>query len=424
MGEVDEYRDLMHQGLELLDRNDPEEAKHYFEDLIEQYPAFGLSYTILGGIYRQLEMYSAAELTLRKALELNGNDSFTLTQLGLTLCLQGRNREAEELLRKSLVQEPDDVGTMVGLAQTLLDTDRLLETHALLKRGAELEPENYWVWEGLGKVYREQADYTQSLDSFRRATVLQPENPYPVKGIADAQLKAGDLEQAQATYERALAIDPEYYHAKLGLAETFLKMEEYGICDGYLGELMDEDPAHWRPWLLRGQIHLNMGDLQQAEDCFNESISRNSYEADAYRKLLIVYERVDKVEEAEMTRGKLLALREGQEIVHDTGLEDIDPAIQEIVAELNSLGLHVHSAHVGSTQIVAVDDPDPARIFFWADYRDAPHHIFTICNMAGWVAYYEDDCIGAVWGGDTSSEIGDGWATLVQMARLVMPKLR
>lgn len=43
--------------------------------------------------------------------------------------------------------------------------------------------------------------------------------------------------------------------------------------------------------------------------------------------------------------------------------------------------------------------------------------------MAGWVGYYEDDYIGAVWGGETSSEIGDGWVTLVQMARLVMPKL-
>lgn len=86
-----------------------------------------------------------------------------------------------------------------------------------------------------------------------------------------------------------------------------------------------------------------------------------------------------------MTRRKLFSLREGQEVVHDTGLEDIDSAIQEIVAELNSLGLHIHSAHVGSMQIVPADDPDPARIFFWTDYRDASHLHHLQHGWLGWV---------------------------------------
>ena len=45
------------------------------------------------------------------------------------------------------------------------------------------------------------------------------------------------------------------------------------------------------------------------------------------------------------------------------------------VAELNSLGLHVHSVHAGSPSLLPIDDPDPAQEYFWADYKDSTLHL-------------------------------------------------
>ena len=318
----------------------------------------------------------------------------------------------------------DDVGAMVGLAETLLETDLLDEALERLKHCSELEPNNYWVWVGLGKVYFEQEEYAKAIESFKRAIELNEENPYPVKRIGDAQLRLGAFEMARTMYERALKIDPEYYGAKKGLAETMLRLNKLSKAEDLLRELVEEEPGDSELWMLRGYVHLNLGDLQSAEDSFNESITRYYNEVEVHKGLLVIYEKMDRVEEAEIVRGKIRQLSTDADIVLDSELENIDPAIHDIVSELIALGLQVHSAYSGLDRDSLCEESNAARIYFWADYRDAPHHIFTICNMAGWVAYYDDNCIGAVHGGEEPHEVREGWASLLQMARLIMPKLR
>lgn len=110
---------------------------------------------------------------------------------------------------------------------------------------------------------------------------------------------------------------PEYYDAKKGLAETMLRLNKLSKAEDLLRELIEEEPGDSELWMLRGYVHLNLGHLQSAEDYFNESITRYYNEVEAHQGLLVIYEKMDRVEEAEMARGKIRQLSTDVDVVLD-----------------------------------------------------------------------------------------------------------
>jgi hypothetical protein len=72
-------------------------------------------------------------------------------------------------------------------------------------------------------------------------------------------------------------------------------------------------------------------------------------------------------------------------------------------------------------------DRDPQRpyVYFWGDYEEAHHHLFTLAEMAGWHADYGVNGWGieVSYNGTEPEDVREAWAKLIQMARVIMPHL-
>jgi tetratricopeptide (TPR) repeat protein len=427
--ETCEYDVLMEQGFELFETAEWKKAQTHFEDLIQRFSSEPRPYTALGIVYRELDLDEESERTLRKAIDMDPEDSFTWRQFGFTLYALWRFREAEEAFRRCLKLDSEDVWALIGLADVLKDNDQLDDARDLLLRATRLEPDNFWVWLDLGKVYRELGKMEQATDAFLQALERDEENPAPLRQLGEVYMEVGDFGKARHHFGLALEISPEYYHVKRDLAKIHVRLGEVEEAESLLKELLKQDEDDCEVWSLLGQVYLRTKRLGLAEKAFNEALAECSNLVSAHQGLLTVYEKTDRVEEAEDKRERLRGLVEGvvvtQEVL-DSIINEIDPSIQDIIAELHSLGLMTSSCCSGLPEDHPDREPQKPYVYFCADYDGAHHHLITIANMAGWIGEYGVNGWGVevFYGSDEPEEIREAWSRLIQMAWLVMPKLR
>ena len=384
-----EYTRMFNQGSEYYDKDQYEEARTSFEEMILRFPDRVGGFLFLGMTYSQLDLYDESEQTLRKAIELSPDDAFIWVQLGYTLYMQYNKAEAEEAYRRALQLDSEYVGALLGLCDVLQDTDRAKEARVLLLRGIELEPDNYWLWQDLGRAYYELDDYDKAMNAFTRAAILRKDTSKPYRGIALVHEAQGELDLALQAYDTALEIEPEDRYALRGRARILVTDGAYEESEDILKQLTSEDQTDCESLALLGHVYLNTDRIGLAEEAFFDALEECKNEELAHRGLLTIYERTGRVVEAEELRERLRKMVDGEEVtdeVMDNIIQSIDPSIQRIIAEFHQLGLMTSSCCSGLPE----DHPNGTRhnpyVYFMGDYEGSHHHLFTIANMAGWKA--------------------------------------
>jgi len=163
----------------------------------------------LGSLFRQHGEYGRAESELRQALVAQPNNVDALIELGLTLALQGRIREAEETLLRAERLQPDHWPVHDALFSFYRSNDDAPDRfdravrHAM--RVVELKPDSAFAWNNLGTAYHSLQQYEAAKSAWDRALELAPtRTAFTNRGLqyfyegryadsAEMQLKAIDL---------------------------------------------------------------------------------------------------------------------------------------------------------------------------------------------------------------------------------------
>jgi Flp pilus assembly protein TadD len=104
----DESRDKVGKAHDLFERGRFEDAEKLYQQIVESAPNNTFALSNLGVTQIQARKLSAAEVALKKAAEINPKDSFAATNLGVVYCKQGRFDEAITSLLEAVASDEKD----------------------------------------------------------------------------------------------------------------------------------------------------------------------------------------------------------------------------------------------------------------------------------------------------------------------------
>ena len=230
------------RGLYFFDKREAEasdKSADYFRKAIAADPQFAPGYAGLAEALPALnwfhgkppiEAMSEAKVAAQRALELDDKLAEGHTALGALLCLYDWNwDEAEKELKRALELNPNNSLAHNRYMMWLLSTGRLSEAVAEAKRAQQLDPLSFFTNREVGHSLYVARRYDEALEQLRRAEELKPTHEHWISSVLEQQ---GKKEEAiRARLESMVEILPEDVSA---LRQSY-------ATDGWDG--------YWRKWI-------------------------------------------------------------------------------------------------------------------------------------------------------------------------------
>jgi tetratricopeptide (TPR) repeat protein len=124
---------------------------------------------------------------------------------------------AEYHLRQATARDPGNAIYRINLGKSLSLQRRDREAIEAYREAEALEPLNYRIQYALGRLYRRVGDMATAEIAFRRALALAPRHAASATGLGDVLLEQGRPEEAVAAFRYALSLSPNDRAAREGL---------------------------------------------------------------------------------------------------------------------------------------------------------------------------------------------------------------
>ena len=131
-----------------------EESLKYYKYCIDQKIDNYIIYSNYGLILKQQGNFQAAEISLRKAIELNPNWSEAYCNLGAILKDLGKLKEAEISLRKATKLNPNSAVAQSNLGNTLRELKKFDEAEISLRKAIDIDPNLILGYANLGNMLK------------------------------------------------------------------------------------------------------------------------------------------------------------------------------------------------------------------------------------------------------------------------------
>ena len=199
---LDDWSSHFNLGSYYLDRNEPGSALASFEIAITLRPDVVMPYVNAAIAQARLGQNSAAEQSLRRALEIEPASAPANFNLGLLKAEEKDFPEAERYLRTALKADPAMPEAAYNLG-VLLARDRPEDTIVLCRKAAELQPDNQKYVYTLA-FYLDLGGRTDEARQLLQILVARhPENPDAWALLGAVLEKRGQVREALALYRQA-----------------------------------------------------------------------------------------------------------------------------------------------------------------------------------------------------------------------------
>lgn len=245
--------------------------------------------------------FSAAELALRKSLEIDPSHAGILNNLGHVLHygLQ-RYEEAEQAYRKAIELDSNYATPWNNSGNLLRDyLRRYEEAEQTYRKAIELDPKDAYSWCNLGNLLQGHLGrYEEAEQAYRKAIKLDPKYADPWNGLGNLlQDHLEQSEEAEQAYRKCLELEPDEVYATANLAYLLLtdpsrQQEAEEIYQNALKSL----PPHGGA-LLRAYRALAQDNFGAATSALNEALDSGAgdlfinYYDDVLRVLRLAGER-------------------------------------------------------------------------------------------------------------------------------------
>jgi predicted Zn-dependent protease with MMP-like domain/Flp pilus assembly protein TadD len=281
---------------------------------------------------------------------------------------------------------PDPIDEHLDRGWELLKKNDLAGARISAQAAQAVDPRSPEALTLLGAVYSAEGDDDGAIEMYRRAMKVDPEYVAPMLYAAELLIWPNeDFDEALKLVDLALEHadeEEDYLDALLLKAEALLAM---GGNDDAAAETLEELPPTQLPdpsfHNRAGRAFLDLGDLERAEDNFQQAIVLDPKSADAYHGLGIVYE------EKEDTRAMVKAWLRVRELdleepaVHWSITQDefekvAEDALGDLPERIGKLleNVPIVAADYPSIEIVAEgNDPRMLGFFSGVPYPEKSH---------------------------------------------------
>jgi len=188
-------------------RNDAENAIHWYEKTMESYPHFTVVEKNLGIMLAFKGEHERALPFLIKAIE-HGSENNTIYGLtGMCYFNLGKNVAAEGAYRKATLLDPSVRDWQVGLAQCLIQQQKHSKSIAVLQELLTADPSNALVWMLQCNAYIQQGNLEEALANLEIVDRLGESSPDSLELLGNIYMDQGLPERSIACFKKALRLD-------------------------------------------------------------------------------------------------------------------------------------------------------------------------------------------------------------------------
>ncbi|HBI46089.1 MAG TPA: hypothetical protein DDY78_25025 [Planctomycetales bacterium] len=145
------------------------------------------------------------------------------------------------------------------------------------RQGLRIDPDHYWLHFQLGRCYLSLGRFGEAVEALGACVALRPEAPwaYSVRGLALAQ--QNHFAEAERDLDRAVQLSPDSRPSRLNRGVVYWNQKKYdpALADF---EAVLQPPKEKRlveAAYYRGQLHLQLGEVQKALKDFDEVAAEN-----------------------------------------------------------------------------------------------------------------------------------------------------
>ena len=211
---------------------------------------------------------------------------------------QGDYQNAENVLKKAIAANPRNATLHIILGQYYFNRKQADAAEAAFLEAIRLEPDQVGAYLVAGKFYSALKKPADALKMFQKAGRLRPQDLKISTLLAEFYLDNKYLQQAGEAIENILNEHPGYFPGRLLEIKRLLAEKDYDqailLCDTYL----KSNPAADQLLVLKGMAYVEKGELEQAEQVLSEAVKMAPTNINAKFRLLDVYLKEAKVEQA------------------------------------------------------------------------------------------------------------------------------
>ncbi len=202
---------ITHLGYLHTIRSEYDKALHYFDQAIQMDPRNPKTYFLKGLMYSYTSNYPLAERFMKKAISLNGSDTYHF-YLATVLEKQNKFEETVENLKRAIEKNPNNSRAFNYLGYLYAERNiHIEESIRLIRRAIEIEPNNGAYVDSLGWAYYRKGRYNDALQMLLEAEKLLAgegaPDPTVFDHIGDTYKKIGNMEKAVDYWEKSLKIE-------------------------------------------------------------------------------------------------------------------------------------------------------------------------------------------------------------------------
>ncbi len=228
--------------------------------------------------------FDEAVANLRKALELDPDNSEAMKYLGVTYMHQGEFQLARQQLEAGIALHPGDAELYARLSASLIGLEQYDEAVTQAETSLGIDPNNYWGLSALGMAFYYLGDLGRAIPSFERAIRVDPRHHQGYTDLGNAYFQSRSWYRARDNYEQALELIPEanlagtlyqraYLHYLIGRANFNATL--YGPAVRAYNEALALDGSYFECILALAEAHLMAGEYRAAEDALRDALSKS-----------------------------------------------------------------------------------------------------------------------------------------------------
>jgi tetratricopeptide (TPR) repeat protein len=227
----------------------------------------------LGLVEHQLGRHDAALASIKRAIELNGEEPNYHNNLGTVYRALGKLDEAIVCYRYAVGLRPDFAAAFNNLGATLLQKGESAQAQRALERALEATPDYAGAWFNLGNVLAARDEHAKAVEHYRRTLTLDPHHIDALNNLGAALGELGENVEAASCYQRVLALQPANAAAHSNFGRVLAQRDELDAAIGHFREAIALQPHAIDAHINLGNVLLEQGDAPAAHQSYERALA-------------------------------------------------------------------------------------------------------------------------------------------------------
>jgi tetratricopeptide (TPR) repeat protein len=205
---------LLVEAVYIQNEGELEQKHRLLRELIQEAPKNFLARIEMGHLYKRLQQYQAAAISLEAAFlcfpEIGPHQKALLAnEVAICHALINRVNDATNWWHKAIALDKRYVNPYINLGNFHESQGSIEQAKTYFLQVMEVAPQDIRVYMNLARLYSKQEDWARALSFYHKQLKLEPLNPWTTSNIANCYLQLNDTQKALSFYYQAIELDPD-----------------------------------------------------------------------------------------------------------------------------------------------------------------------------------------------------------------------